>query len=196
MITISPFSYPKGPGNSAKLGMENFEAAKKEIEGLYRYDSLFEGLEKASYFEEAHKNDALAQIKILLSEIRQKHAITEKLGSLSYNIKWLRSAILIKDGNIAEKAIKNILKHEGSSINAIISELNSLKSKISELESLHENLSKSGLSLDVMALLEQDFREKREKLNELHNKQKSVLLSLSSIFVNLAKNPMLRGKNK
>ncbi len=194
MITISPFSYPKGLGSSAKLGIENFEEAKKELESLYKHDSLFEGLEKASYFEEAHKNDALSQIKSILSEISQKHAITEKLSSLSYNIKWLRSAILIKDEIIAEKAIKNILNHENNSINVIISELNSLKSKISELESLHGNLSKSGLSLDVMALLEQDFREKREKLNNVYDKQKNVLLSLSDIFVNLTKNYAKRQK--
>ena len=188
MITISPFSYPKGPGNSAKLGIENFEAAKKEIDSLYKHDSVFESLEKSSYFEEAGKNNALSGIKSLISEIKEKQRITENLSSLSYNIKWLRSAMLIKDENIAGKAIKSILKHEDSSINSIISQLNSLKSKISELESLHEDLSKSGLSLDVMALLEQDFREKREKLNNVYDKQKNVLLSLSSIFVDLTKN--------
>ena len=195
MIIISPFSYPKG-GSSAKLGIENFEAAKKELEGLYHHDSIFESLEKSSYFEEAGKNDGLSEIRSLISEIKEKRCITGNLNSLSYNIKWLGAAILIKDENIAGKAIKNILNHKDSSINSIILQLNSLRSKISEMESLHEKLSKSSLSLDVIALLEQDFREKREKLNEAYDKQKKVLLSLSGVFVNLAKNPMLKGKNK
>ena len=43
-----------------------------------------------------------------------------------------------------------------------------------KLEALHENLFKSGLSLDVKTLLEQDFSERRRKLNGLYEKQKNI----------------------
>ena len=88
------------------------------------------------------------------------------------------------------------MKNEYSSINSIVSELNSLKNKIDKLEILHTSLLKSGSSLDVKTLLEQYFREKRKKLNGVHNKQKNILLSLSNIFIRLTKHSVLKNKNK
>ena len=65
--------------------------------------------------------------------------------------------------------------------------MNSLKSKIDEFEKLYNGLLKSDLlSLDIKMLIEQDFG-KRQKLDELFDKQKSLLMSLSNIFVKLAK---------
>lgn len=179
---------------------KSLEQAKKELEELHEYDIVFEELEKGSLFGPENsmhiKNNELIQALSVISEIKEKQGITERLRSLSYSVSWLKSAILAKDNTIANKAISSILRNEYSSIASIIGELESLKNKIDELEALHITLLKSGLSLDVKTLLEQDFREKHKKLNELYGKQKSVLMGLSSVFASLAKNPVLKGKNK
>ncbi|MBW2976447.1 hypothetical protein KY347_03300 [Candidatus Woesearchaeota archaeon] len=167
---------------------------------MYEFDIVLEELEKSSLFDPENsmyvENDVFVRARILISEIKEKQEILGRLNSLSYNVGWLRAAVVIKDNTVANKAINNILKNEYSSISSIISELESLKTKIDQLEQLHAGLLKSGLSLDVKISLEQDFKEKHKKLDELYNRQKNVLFSLSSIFSGLAKEHALKNKNK
>jgi|TARA_B100001964_G_scaffold245250_1_gene331023 protein subunit release factor A len=166
------------------------------VEELYEYDVIFEELEKSTVLTPENSvhinNDIFIQTQSLISEIKEKQEIRDRLNSLAYSIGWLKSATIIKDKAVVSKAINTVLKNKYSSINSIITELNSLKDKIDKLENVHTNLLKSGLSLDVKALLEEDFKEKHKKLNELHNKQKTILLNLSNIFVKLTKNSVLK----
>lgn len=172
----------------------SFEEAKKDLQELYEYSSIFEELENNAFSEEDQNNDFI-KAKLLISEIKEKQGITDSLTNLVYNVGWLRSSIIIKDETIRDIAISNILKHRTSSINALVAELNSLRTKIDEFEDLHMKLLKSSLSLDTKTLLEQDFREKQGRLNDLHKKQKNVLLNLSNIFVKLTKDFIIK-KNK
>lgn len=178
---------------------KNFEEAKKGLEELYEYGILFEELDNnflnAENFMHIN-NDIFIKTTLLISEIKEKQEITNRLNSLSYNVGWLKSAIIIKDSNIISKSIKNVMNNEYSSINAIISELNSLKSSIDKLKRLHSNLLDSNiLGLDIQILLEQDFKRNYEKLYGLYNKQKDILLNLSSIFINLTRDSVLKNKN-
>ncbi len=181
-----------------KSGIKALEEAKRELEGLHEYNSVFDELEKADLFAAENSihfdNEMFIQASSLISEIAGKQEIMQRLNSLSYSITWLNSAISSKDNYIINKSIETILKNDYSSISSIISELDSLKSSMGKLEALHENLFKSGLSLDVKALLEQDFREKRKKLNGLYEKQKKILLALSGIFVKLSKDEVIKKK--
>ncbi len=198
MVKINVFDYLKELGNNAKFENRSFEETKKDLEELYKYNIVFEELEKGSLFVPENSmhinNDIFMQATSIISEIKEKQEIKNRLNSLGYSVGWLKAAILIKDKNIANKAIESIIKNDYSSISIIVSELNTLKNKIDELESLHISLLKSGLSLDTKTLLEQDFKEKHKKLNELYNKQKNILLNLSSIFVKLTKDSVLKNK--
>ena len=199
MVKINLFDRVRAP-NKIKSENKSFEDIKKSLEELHEHSIIFEELEKSSLFEAENsiyiKNDAPIQIKSLISEIKEKQEITDRLHSLSYSIKWLMAAILRKDNHIISKAISSITKNEYSSINTIIPELKSLKNKIEKFENLHTDMLDSNLlSLDIKILLEQDFKEKHKKLNELYNKQKNILLNLSSIFVKLTKHHVIK-KNK
>ncbi|MCH8903566.1 MAG: hypothetical protein IIA45_06605 [Bacteroidetes bacterium] len=170
---------------SNELENKALENTKKALEELSEYNSVFEELD--SPFEASVSintdNNTFIQNQILISEIKEKQEITNRLNSLNYNVGWLKSAIIMNDKNIIDKTINNILKHENSSITVIVSELNSLRNKIDEFENFHTDLLKNSLSLDEKTIMEQDFREKHKKLNDLHNKQKIILLNLSDIFV-------------
>lgn len=198
MITINIFDYIKDSRNNAKFENKSFEETKRDLEDLYKYNVIFEELEKGTLFDpevSMHiKNNEFIQTRLLISEIKEKQEIKDRLNSLGYSVGWLKAAVLIKDKNIANKSIESIIKNDYSSISIIVSELNSLKNRIDELESLHMSLLKSGLSLDTKTLLEQDFKEKHKKLNELYNKQKSILLNLSSIFIKLTQSYALKNK--
>ena len=176
---------------SGDLELKSLEEVKKELESLNEYNIVFEELEKASLFTQENSmyinNDIFIQTSSILSDIKEKQDIAQRLGSLSYTIGWLKSAISVKDESIASKAIESVLKNKYSSISSIVSELNSLKGGIEKLENIHSELLKSGLSLDVKTLMEQEFAQKHKKLEDIHSKQKSILLNLSNIFAGLAK---------
>jgi len=197
VIAIDIFDYIKSQ-KSKSFENKSFEETKEDLEELYKYNIIFEELEKGTLFDpevSMHiKNNEFIQTRLLISEIREKQEIKNRLNSLGYSVGWLKAAVLIKDRNIANKSIESIIKNDYSSISIIVSELNSLKSRIDELESLHISLLKGGLSLDTKTLLEQDFKENHKKLNELYNKQKNILLNLGNIFAELAKDAVRKKK--
>ncbi|MFH0867957.1 MAG: hypothetical protein V1831_01470 [Candidatus Woesearchaeota archaeon] len=201
MVRINIFDYIKRLRSNAKFENKSFEETKKDLEELHEYNIILEELENGNFLAPENSiyltNEDFIQTRLLISEITKKQEITERLSSLSYNVGWLKAGAIIKDKNIVSKAIENITQHEHSSINIIVSELNSLKSKIERLESLHTRLLDNNmLSLDTKIMLQQDFGSKHEKLNELHNKQKNILLNLSSIFVKLTKETVFKKKKK
>jgi len=193
---IGSYRYIKDSSGKEDLENNNLGIAKKNLEELHEYNVIFEELDRPLEAEASMhiENDAFIQKQLLISEIKEKQEITDRLNSLSYSIGWLRAAVIIKDTTIINKTINNIMKNNYSSINTIVSELNSLKNKIDKFENMHTNLLKSDFSLDTKTLLEQDFREKHKKLNDLHNKQKSILLNLSDIFVKLTKHSIIKKK--
>lgn len=173
----------------------NFEDVKREIENLDEYDVILEELGRESLFREnsLHSNDdVLLQYKLLISEIKEKQEIKEKLKSLSYNVNELRSVILTKDKDQHHNFILRVVENNHSCMNSVIDDLNSLKTKIEELESLHAGLFRSNLPLDVKLLLDQSFKQKPKKLNELHTKQKKILLNLSNMFLKLTKDKLFK----
>ena len=184
---------------SEELGLKSLEEVKKELESLHEYNIVFEELEKANLYTQENSmhlnNNIFIQTSSIITDVKEKQEITRRLGSLSYTIGWLKSAISVKDQSITSKAIESVLKNKYSSISSIVNELNSLKSGIEKLENVHSELLNSGLSLDVKTLMEQDFSQKHKKLKELHSKQKSILLNLSNIFAVLAKDSV-REKRK
>lgn len=156
---------------------------------------MFEDLEKSRLFKESSmyiKNDEFIQARFLISEIKDKKEITEMLNSLGYNIGLLRASILRQDKQKIAQDIIKIMKNNYYGINSIINELNSLKTKIDELENLHTSLMNNDLSLDVKTIIEQDFRKKHKKLDEIYKQQKNILLNLSNVFLKLTKKSVFK----
>ncbi|MEK6868624.1 MAG: hypothetical protein AABX74_00215 [Nanoarchaeota archaeon] len=181
-----------------KIESKDIDEIKKETEELSEYNIVFEELEQSAFFNpeiSMHiKNHDFLQSRILISEILEKKEISDRINNLSLNIKLLKQASLENNDEKIKEKISLILNNEYSSIKTIISELSSLKSKIGEFEKLHNGLLNSNLlSLDIKMLIEQDFR-KKQKLDELFNKQKGILMNLSKTFVKLAKGAIRKNK--
>jgi len=194
VIRIDIYDFLKETSNP-KFENKNFEEIKKDLEELYEYDVMFEDLEKSRLFKESSmhiKNDEFIQIRLLISEIKDKKEITEMLNSLGYNIGLLRASILRQDKQKMAQDINKIMKNNYYGINSIINELNSLKTKIDKLENLHTSLMNNDLSLDVKVIVEQDFRKKHKKLDEIYTKQKNILLNLSNVFLKLTKKSVFK----
>ena len=194
MVRIDIFDFLKETSNS-NFKSKNFEEIKKDLEELYEYDITFEDLEKSRLFKESSmhiKNDEFIQARFLISEIKDKKEITEMLNSLGYNIGLLRASILRQDKQKIAQDITKIMKNNYYGINSIINELNSLKTKIDKHENLHTSLMNNDLSLDVKAIMEQDFRKKHKKLDEIYKQQKNILLNLSNVFLKLTKKSVFK----
>jgi hypothetical protein len=193
-VIYLPNRYTKDSVRKGDLENDNLDNVKKDLDNIHKYHSVFEELDNPTKPQASMhiENDVFMKNQLLISKIKDKQEITHRLSGLAYNVAWLRSAILVQDEAIINKAINNVLKSKYSSISAITQELNSLRNRIDEFENSHTSLLKGGFSLDAKTLLEQDFRKNHKNLNELYDKQKSVFLNLSDIFVKLAKH----SKNK
>ena len=170
---------------------KGIEEIMQEISGLSEYNALFDDLEQSALFNPETSmcinNHDFFQNRTLVSEIMEKRGINDRLGNLAFHINSLRNAASENNNEQIKNRINLILNNEYSSIKTVISELDSLKSKIDEFEKLHIDLLNNNLlSLDIKMLLEQDFR-KKQKLNELFDKQKGILIRLSKTFVKIGK---------
>ncbi|MBL7055714.1 hypothetical protein ISS07_02255 [Candidatus Woesearchaeota archaeon] len=175
----------------------NFEQIKNELEELYESEILFEELDKGSFFGDSSmhiNNDFFMESRILISEIREKKEINEQLGSLCYHVNLLRAEMLRNDRKKATQIVSKIMKNKYHGINSIIDELDKLKKKINSLEDVHSKILQSGLSIDIKAVIEQNFRKKQQDLDNLHKKQKNVLINLSNIFLKLTKESFFKDK--
>ena len=75
---------------SDKTNLENkdFEAVQNSLEELHEHNSIFDELDRPLKAEVSMhvENDKFMQNQLLISEIKEKQEITDRLNSLSYNI--------------------------------------------------------------------------------------------------------------
>jgi len=191
------YSYLIDMQKSSSFKEMNFEQVKSEIEELHESEILFEELDRGSFFgDNSHNisNDFFIESRILVSEIKDKKEINERLSSLCYHINLLRAEILRRDKVKTANLISKIMNNEYNGISTIIEELDILKNKINGLEQVHSKILQSGLSIDVKALIEQNFKVKQRDLDKLHSKQKNILINLSNIFLRLTKESFFKSK--
>lgn len=176
------------------MAIIEIEDIKKELEGLDNHNKVFESLDNISLFDSYPDlgNDGFTQLKSLVYEIGEKREIAKKLQSLEHNISLLKSIVLSKNKDRHQSFMLRVIENNYSSMHSIIADLGSLKAKADEMGAIHQNLLGSNLPLDVKILLEQNFKGKSEKLNDAYNKQKSILLGLSSIFLKLVKGKVFK----
>jgi len=185
---IDIFDHVKGNKGFEK---KSFSETKKDIEDLHEYDIVYEDLERSTLFKQGSmyvNNEDFMKFRLIAYKIKDKQDITNKLNSLAHNISLLSSISPTKHQDFAIRIVKNNF----NSMHSIITDLSSLKNNSDKFENLHTTLMNSGLSLDVKILLEQDFRNKHVKLNELYRKQKNIFLNLSGIFLKLVKGSVFK----
>ena len=180
------------------MSIIEIEDIKKEVEWLDSHNRGFESLDNIRLFDSYSDlgNDDFTQFKSLVSEIGEKREIAKKLQSLEHNISLLKSIVLSKNKDRHQSFMLRVVENNYSSMHSIIADLGSLKAKADEMGIMHQNLLGSNLPLDAKILLERGFEGKQEKLNELYDKQKSILLDLSSIFLKLVKGRVFKKGKK
>ena len=180
------------------MAIIEIEDIKKEVEWLDSHNRVFESLDNLSLFDSYSDlgSDDFTQLKSLVSEIREKREIVKKLQSPGHNISLLNSIVLSKNKDRHQSFMLRVVENNYSSMHSIIADLGSLKAKADEMGIMHQNLLGSNLPLDAKILLERGFEGKQEKLNELYDKQKSILLDLSSIFLKLVKGRVFKKGKK
>ena len=165
----------------------DIEEIRRNLEELHQHNIVFEELEEGLFEENIVHNYDYARLGSVISEIKEKQDIVNKLKSLNHNVGLLKNIVLAKNHNEHQNFVIRIIENNLSFINSIITDMSSLKDNLHELEKLNRNLLSSKLPLDIKILLEQNFERKHKKLNEIYVKQKSILVSLSSVFIKLAK---------
>jgi len=146
--------------------------------------------------EQIEDFNLLLKIRKLSSEMKGKKAINDKLDTLHFSLNILKNA----DSNDI-KPLKNIMNlflyNNDTKIETIIRELNDFKHKINEVKKHHENLLPK--SLDNKLKIEGKYNKHIEKLHSMHKRQKAAFISITKLFLKLAKNHIKnqkRFKNK
>ena len=192
------------------LNQEGFEedkamdlySLKKELDILNNSSKVFDNFEKESMhidkdaLEQIEDFNLLLKIRKLSSEMKGKKAINDKLDTLHFSLNILKNA----DSNDI-KPLKNIMNlflyNNDTKIETIIRELNDFKHKINEIKKHHENLLPK--SLDNKLKIEGKYNKHIEKLHSMHKRQKAAFISITKLFLKLAKNHIKnqkRFKNK
>lgn len=166
-----------------------FPQLKRDLDALEEQKVVFEALHQSSLFEDKSvhvSNDHLLQARLLISEIKEKQEIIDKLDGLASDVGLLRSTVLTNDKEKASRLIRNITQNQYYGISNVVNDLNTLKTKIGSLEKVHEDiLSKTNLEANTQ--LQEEFEKKHSDLKDLHKQQKNVFLNLTNIFMQLAK---------
>src|SRR3989338_11438755 len=192
------------------LNQEGFEedkamdlySLKKELDILNNSSKVFDNFEKESMhidkdaLEQIEDFNLLLKIRKLSSELKDKKAINDRLNTLHFSLNLLKNT---DAGDI--KQIKSTLDlflyNNYTKIDNIINELNDFKHKISQFKKHHENLLPK--SLDNKLKIEGKYSRHIEKLHSMHKRQKNAFISMTKLFLKLAKNHIKnqkRFKNK
>src|SRR3989344_3005837 len=91
---------------------------KKELKELDNHNKVFESLDKISLFDSySHLgNDDFMQFVSLVSEIRKKQEIAQKLQSLDHNISLLKSIVLSKNRDKHQSFMLRVIENNYNSM--------------------------------------------------------------------------------
>lgn len=194
MVKINPFDYFNNTNTENKL-IENFSEIKEELENLEEVNELIDNFERNSFFhsefflKNSENQNLGLKIKIINFELKEKNEINERLHSLGYNLGLLRTLLVVKEDNIFKKIKESFLVNDYSSIPVIIKELNEFKDRINELENSYNALiNEKYSSIDFKVRHEHHLEEHLKDLNNVHKKQKKLLMSMGLMFTSSFKN--------
>ena len=187
MIKIDLADYIEKLRNVSEEKEEDLYSIKKQLNALNEFSSAFDDFEKESIkigkgsLDQIEDLGLLLKIKSLASVIRGKKEINDKLHSLHFSLNLGKSNDSAM-GNIFEM----FLRHDDTKIDSMVHELNDFKGKLKEIKTHHSSLLPK--SLDNKLEIEDKNEKHLKKLHSIHKKQKKAFISLTKLFLKMAKN--------
>mgnify|MGYP001586557881 CR=1 FL=1 len=187
MVKIDVADYIGRLRNASKEEEADLYSIKKQLNSLSDSSAAFDDFEKESIkinkdsLSQIEDLGLLLKIKSIASGISRKKAINDKLHSMHFSLN------LGKNNSSAMNALFDIfLRDNNTKIENIINELNDFKAKLSEIKKHHSKLLPK--SLDNKLEIEDKYDRHLEKLHSIHKRQKSAFISLTKLFLKMAKN--------
>lgn len=186
MVKIDVANYIGQLRNEPEEKEEDLYSIKRSLNSLNGSSSAFDSFEKESIkigkdsLEQIGELGLLLKIKGLASGISKKKEINEKLHSLHFSLNLGKNNISAMDG-----VFEIFLRNDDTKIDSMVHELNDFKAKLEEIKNRHSRLLPK--SLDNKLEMEEKYGRHLEKLHSIHKKQKSALISLTRLFLKMAK---------
>ena len=187
MVKIDVANYIEQLRNASKEKEEDLYSIKKNLDSLNGSSAAFDDFENESIkidkksLEQIEDLSLLLKIKSLASDIRKKKEINEKLHSLHFSLN------LGKNNASSMNAVFGIfLRNSNTKIDSMVHELNDFRVKLKEIKKLHSRLLPK--SLDNKLEIEDKYGKHLKRLHSIHKKQKEVFVSLTKLFLKMAKN--------
>jgi hypothetical protein len=138
----------------------------------------------------------ITAVRSINSNLVAHNEITEKLELLAYNLGLLKSTILTKDFKTTKRMMKKLLSKDDFGIKGVISHTTVFKENVEMLKQEYDQLvsKAAGASKGVDSVAELVGKNAAiDRLQGLHEKQKAILVMISSEFAKVSKQ-LLRDK--
>lgn len=186
MVKIDVAGYIEKLRNVPVEAEEDLYSIKKNLNSLSESAAAFDNFEKESIkidkesLGQIGELGLLLKIKSLASDIRKKKEISEKLHSLHFSLNLGKNNISAMDG-----VFDMFLRSNNTKIGSMVHELNDFKAKLGEIKKHHSRLLPK--SLDNQLEIEDKYDKHLEKLHSVHKRQKAAFISLTRLFLKMAK---------
>ena len=161
---------------------------KDEIENLEISEQLI--IELDSSLDKFRKDkkvfNEVLQLKMLLSELKEKSIIIDNLASFAYYLAILKVTTLNKEFKTTKRIISKFLNQKDIKLSVIISEINAFDSKINHLDLSFKNLHNAVHSnLEDKVEFDKTEHGQVKKLKAVVSKQKELAYNLGLMFCEL-----------
>lgn len=166
----------------------DFPELKREIDDLVSTQDQFSSFKPLLFEEEEFKNhtDALLQLKLLCSQLREKAEINEKLESLAYYLGQLRYSLFLKDKKMLKKIMGKFLEDEQTNLHDLLGDIQRFRQELETLQGTYQTLHHE-VPLDIWVKHASYLESQVKTFQNIHERQKNIAVNIGRLFVNLAK---------
>ncbi|MFC1768517.1 hypothetical protein ACFLZX_02015 [Nanoarchaeota archaeon] len=165
-----------------------FPEIKREIDDLLSKEAHIKDFEPKIFDDKAYKeqSDSLMELKFIISKLKEKTDINEKLESLSYYLGQLRYSLFSKDKKSLKKAVDKFLRDEHTNIRDLLSQIKEFKSEIKNMEATLKEMNQK-VPLDSWLSHANYIESQIKLLNRIQQRQNNIALNIGRLFVKTAK---------
>ena len=128
------------------------------------------------------------KMKVLLSEMKGKEEIRNKLALLTHHIGLMRKSLLINDKDKLLGSIAMFIKNPYARLSGVIQDITSLERLVKEFDHYYETyIRQNAQSLDHRLHLEKGYSQAMQQLNLCLRGKKVVAASLGRMFVEMGR---------
>ncbi|MBI4440130.1 hypothetical protein HY638_04120 [Candidatus Woesearchaeota archaeon] len=174
---------------SGKVKNLEFSEIKREVDELVDTEDAFKSFRPALFGEQelAQNSDALLKLRMLVSQLKERSEINEKLESLAYYLGQMRYSLFSQDKKSLKKVLKKFLDDD-TNIRDLLSDIQKFKKELEDIESAYrEIIAERKLPIDVWISHVTYLEQQLKLFSRIQERQSNIAFNIGRLFVGMAK---------